>query len=59
MSGWRGSDLKISRALYEDMVSHAQAEAPNECCGIVASLDGEAVRVYRAKNAAASTLPKR
>ncbi len=48
--------LKISRALYDDMVSHAQAEAPNECCGIIASVDGEAVRVYRANNAAASPL---
>jgi [CysO sulfur-carrier protein]-S-L-cysteine hydrolase len=50
------SVLRISRALFDDMVSHAQAEAPNECCGIIASVDGEAVRVYRAKNAAASAL---
>jgi proteasome lid subunit RPN8/RPN11 len=48
--------LKISRALYEDMVSHALTEAPNECCGIVASVNGEAVRVFRATNAEASPL---
>jgi proteasome lid subunit RPN8/RPN11 len=48
--------MKISRALYEDIVSHALAEAPDECCGIVASLHGEAVAVFRARNAAASPL---
>jgi len=48
--------LKISRVLYDEMVEHALSEAPNECCGIVASVDGEAVRVYRAANAAASPL---
>ncbi len=48
--------MKISRPLYEDLVAHALEEAPNECCGIVASVDGEAVRVFRARNAAASAL---
>ena len=48
--------MKISRALYDEMVSHALAEAPNECCGMVASVDGEAVRVFAAVNAAASPL---
>jgi proteasome lid subunit RPN8/RPN11 len=48
--------MKISRALYEDIVSHALAEAPDECCGIVAALHGEAVAVFRARNAAASPL---
>src|SRR5207302_7246719 len=42
--------------LYEEMLAHARAEAPNECCGMIASRDGEAVRVYRARNAAASPL---
>ncbi|HEY1778121.1 MAG TPA: M67 family metallopeptidase [Solirubrobacteraceae bacterium] len=46
----------MSRELYEEMVAHALAEAPNECCGIVASVDGEAVRVFAAANAAASPL---
>ncbi len=48
--------MKISRALFDEMVSHAVAEAPNECCGIVASVDGEAVRVFPARNAEASPL---
>jgi [CysO sulfur-carrier protein]-S-L-cysteine hydrolase len=48
--------MKISRALLDEMVTHARAEAPNECCGMVASEDGRAVEVYRAVNAAASPL---
>jgi proteasome lid subunit RPN8/RPN11 len=48
--------LRISRALYDEMVAHALAEAPNECCGIVASVDGEALRVFPAENLHASPL---
>jgi proteasome lid subunit RPN8/RPN11 len=48
--------MKISRELYDQMIDHAQHEAPNECCGMVASRDGEAVAVYRATNSAASPL---
>jgi [CysO sulfur-carrier protein]-S-L-cysteine hydrolase len=48
--------LRISRMLREQIVSQALAEAPNECCGMIASVDGEAVRVYPAVNAAASPL---
>ncbi len=38
------------------MVEHARQEAPNECCGMVAARDGQAVEVHRATNAAASPL---
>jgi proteasome lid subunit RPN8/RPN11 len=48
--------MKISRPLYEELIAHALADAPDECCGIVASVDGEAVAVFRARNAAASPL---
>lgn len=48
--------MRISRELYEEMVGHAREEAPNECCGMIASRDGDAVAVYRATNAAASPL---
>src|ERR1700730_12407126 len=48
--------MRIARDLYDEIVEHARVEAPNECCGMVASRDGEAVRVYRARNAAASPL---
>jgi proteasome lid subunit RPN8/RPN11 len=48
--------MRISRELYEEIVAHARSEAPNECCGMIGSRDGDAVRVYRATNAAASPL---
>jgi len=51
-----GAAMRISRPLLEEIVAHAQAEAPNECCGMIAARDGEAVAVHRARNAAASPL---
>jgi proteasome lid subunit RPN8/RPN11 len=48
--------MRIARDLYDEMIEHARAEAPNECCGMVAARDGQAVTVYRAVNAAASPL---
>jgi proteasome lid subunit RPN8/RPN11 len=48
--------MRVARELYEEMVAHAREDAPNECCGMVASRNGEAVTVYRATNAAASPL---
>jgi proteasome lid subunit RPN8/RPN11 len=37
--------------MIDEMVAHAREEAPNECCGLVASSNGDAQRVYRAANA--------
>jgi proteasome lid subunit RPN8/RPN11 len=48
--------MRISSELYELIVAHARSEAPNECCGMIASRDGEAVKVYPARNTAASPL---
>jgi proteasome lid subunit RPN8/RPN11 len=48
--------MRIRRELYEELIAHAQEEAPNECCGMIASRDGEAIKVHRARNAAASPL---
>ena len=48
--------MRIPRALLDEMIAHARAEAPNECCGMVASRDGVAVAVHRATNTAASPL---
>jgi [CysO sulfur-carrier protein]-S-L-cysteine hydrolase len=48
--------VRIPRALIDEIVAHAREEAPNECCGMIASRDGEAVQVHRARNAAASPL---
>jgi proteasome lid subunit RPN8/RPN11 len=46
--------MRISREHIDEIVAHAREEAPNECCGIVASSDGAAVKVFRATNAEAS-----
>ena len=48
--------MRLSPELFEDILDHARSEAPNECCGMIASRNGEAVRVYRATNAASSPL---
>jgi proteasome lid subunit RPN8/RPN11 len=48
--------MRIARSLLDEMIAHARADAPNECCGMVATRDGVAVAVHRATNAAASPL---
>jgi proteasome lid subunit RPN8/RPN11 len=48
--------VRIDRALLEQIVAQARAEAPNECCGIIAARDGQAVAVHPARNTAASPL---
>jgi proteasome lid subunit RPN8/RPN11 len=46
--------LRISQQLLEEIVAHARADAPNECCGMISSRDGEAVAVHRTRNIHAS-----
>lgn len=48
--------MRIARELYDQLIAHARAEAPNECCGIIATRDGAAVEVYPATNIHASPL---
>jgi [CysO sulfur-carrier protein]-S-L-cysteine hydrolase len=48
--------VRIARELYDQLIAHARAEAPNECCGMIATADGRAVGVHPAENAAASPL---
>ncbi|HEX4109828.1 MAG TPA: M67 family metallopeptidase [Solirubrobacteraceae bacterium] len=48
--------MRITPELIEKMVVHAQADAPDECCGIVAMRDGVATEVYRARNIHESAL---
>jgi proteasome lid subunit RPN8/RPN11 len=48
--------MEIAQSMYDEIVSHALADAPNECCGIIASTDGRAKRVYRTTNTAHSPL---
>jgi proteasome lid subunit RPN8/RPN11 len=46
--------VRIAQDLLDAIVDHARRDAPNECCGMVASQDGQAVSVHAAENAAAS-----
>jgi proteasome lid subunit RPN8/RPN11 len=52
--------VRISRTLLDELIAHARAEAPNECCGMVAYGQGDAngrpqaVRVHQAHNVFAS-----
>ena len=48
--------MRIPRALYDELIAHALEEAPNECVGMIAAHEDEAVEVHRARNAAASPL---
>jgi proteasome lid subunit RPN8/RPN11 len=51
--------MRIAEALLEEVVEHALADAPNECCGVIGARPGdelEAVLVCRAANTAASPL---
>jgi proteasome lid subunit RPN8/RPN11 len=48
--------MRIPRALIDEMVAHARADLPNECCGMVGGRDGAAEVVVRVENAAASPL---
>ncbi len=48
--------MRISKGLVDEIVAHARDDLPNECCGMVGGVDGEARTVYRAENAEASPL---
>ena len=44
----------IGAAVRSALREHAEAESPNECCGLIALRDGIAERYQPARNAAAS-----
>jgi proteasome lid subunit RPN8/RPN11 len=46
--------VKIAPDLLDTIVEHARRDAPNECCGMVATRDGAAVSVHATENTAAS-----
>lgn len=48
--------MRIQRELFDQLIAHARRESPNECCGMIATRNGDAVRVYEAINSAASPL---
>lgn len=46
--------MRISPELARELVDHAIAELPNECCGMIAGRGGTATRVLRASNSEGS-----
>lgn len=48
--------MRISQQLVDEIVAHAREDLPNECCGMVGGVDGEARTVRRAENAEGSPL---
>ena len=46
--------MKLDRTYVDEIIAHARADAPNECCGIIAGNDGHAEKLYPAVNAEAS-----
>ena len=46
--------MRIGPILAQELVDHALADLPNECCGMIAGLHGEATRVLRAANTESS-----
>jgi [CysO sulfur-carrier protein]-S-L-cysteine hydrolase len=48
--------MRIAQSLIDEMVAHAREDLPNECCGMVGGVDGEATEVIPVANAAASPL---
>ncbi len=48
--------MKIAKDLIDEMVAHAREDLPNECCGMIGGVDGEATSVVRVENAAATPL---
>jgi [CysO sulfur-carrier protein]-S-L-cysteine hydrolase len=42
--------MQISQAQLDEVVAHAQADAPNECCGYMSLKDGHVDQVVRAQN---------
>jgi [CysO sulfur-carrier protein]-S-L-cysteine hydrolase len=48
--------VRIPSEMVGEMVAHARAEAPNECCGMIGGRDGSATSIHRARNAEESPL---
>jgi proteasome lid subunit RPN8/RPN11 len=46
--------VRISEQLEGELVAHARADAPNECCGMIAASDGRLTAYFPAANEFAS-----
>jgi [CysO sulfur-carrier protein]-S-L-cysteine hydrolase len=48
--------VRIPSEMVDEMVAHARAEAPNECCGMIGGRNGAATSIHRARNTEESPL---
>ncbi|HEV7400707.1 MAG TPA: M67 family metallopeptidase [Solirubrobacterales bacterium] len=48
--------MRMPQTLIDEMVAHAREDLPNECCGMVGGVEGEASVVIPVVNSAASPL---
>jgi proteasome lid subunit RPN8/RPN11 len=42
--------MELSQAQWDELVAHAQADAPNECCGYMKLEDGRVGEIFRSRN---------
>lgn len=43
--------FRLEKRHAEEMIAHARAEAPNECCGVLAGESGKITKLFSATNA--------
>ncbi|MDO8674272.1 MAG: M67 family metallopeptidase [Dehalococcoidia bacterium] len=48
--------IQLPREYIDEMIAHALAEAPNECGGVIAGIDGRAVKLYRVESSVKSAM---
>lgn len=42
--------MQLTKAQWDELVAHAQADAPNECCGYMKLEDGSVAEIFRSQN---------
>ena len=46
----------MPQSLLDEMIEHSKEDDPNECCGLIGGLEGEAITLHRMENTAHSPL---
>jgi proteasome lid subunit RPN8/RPN11 len=46
--------VRVSQAVYDELIAHARADAPNECCGMLGLADARLTAYFPARNEFAS-----
>jgi proteasome lid subunit RPN8/RPN11 len=43
-------EVRLQHAMHDEIIEHARAEAPRECCGIIGGREGELTELHRMTN---------